>query len=165
VDAETTGSIARVDDDLANLRVLWLSTTRPDGRPHVVPTWFDWDGDVITVFSKPNAQKVRNMRFQSSVMIALGHAEVNFEVELLEGVAEVIEPPAAATRSEPGGQRPSMRFGAKYRRALADAGFTLDTFAATYSQAVRIRLTRQLDWGARETRTRNERWAVAQAVS
>jgi predicted pyridoxine 5'-phosphate oxidase superfamily flavin-nucleotide-binding protein len=24
--------------------VVWLSSVQPDGRPHVVPVWFHWDG-------------------------------------------------------------------------------------------------------------------------
>ena len=42
--------------------VIWLSTVRPDGCPHVVPLWFVWDGRSIVVFSKPGAQKVSNVR-------------------------------------------------------------------------------------------------------
>ena len=52
--------------------VVWLSSVRSDGRPHVVPVWFHWDGERIVAFSKPNARKVDNLRDQPSVMLAVG---------------------------------------------------------------------------------------------
>ncbi|HEX4898146.1 MAG TPA: pyridoxamine 5'-phosphate oxidase family protein, partial [Candidatus Limnocylindrales bacterium] len=85
------GSILRLHELLASARVIWLSSTRPDGRPHVVPTWFDWDGEHITVFTRPNAQKVRNVRHEPRVMVAIGRADETFEVELLEADAEIVE--------------------------------------------------------------------------
>lgn len=155
VDTAVMGSLVRVNEDLATAPILWLSTTRPDGRPHIVPTWFDWDGETITVFTKPDAQKVRNLRHQPNVMVALGRPEANFAVELLEGEAVVVDaPPDGAGRTV---RLPSPRFGRKYRAALVDAGYTLDTYAAEYPQVVRIRLTRLLDWGARGSRSLRDR--------
>ena len=142
-------SLVRVNEDLASAPILWLSSTRPDGRPHIVPTWFDWDGEVITVFTKRDAQKVRNLRHLPSVMVAVGRPEANFAVELLEGEAVVVDAPADQRDSDTRG--PSARFCDKYRAAFAEAGFTVETFAADYPQVIRIRLTRLLDWGARGT--------------
>jgi PPOX class probable F420-dependent enzyme len=138
-------SIVRLHDRLTKARVLWFSTTRPDGRPHVVPTWFDWDGESITVFARPHAQKVRNVRHQPLVMLAIGEADPHFEVELLEGVARVVESPVPDGR----GLRPSTRFAAKYAEALDANGQSLDAFAAEFAVALRVRPTRLLDFGAR----------------
>lgn len=145
--AAVMGSLVRMHEDLASAPILWLSTTRPDGRPHIVPTWFDWDGEVITVFSKTDAQKVRNVRHQPSVMVAVGRPELNFAVELLEGEAVVVDTPIAP--DGPVEPLPSPRFARKYAAAFADAGYTAESFSATYTVTVRIRLTRLLDWGAR----------------
>jgi PPOX class probable F420-dependent enzyme len=73
--------------------VVWLSTTRPDGWPHVVPLWFLWDGRSIVAFSKPHAQKVRNLRADPRVVVAVGRADANFDVELIEAVAELHDAP------------------------------------------------------------------------
>jgi hypothetical protein len=116
-----------------------------------VPTWFDWDGEVITVFTKRDAQEVRNLRHLPSVMVALGRPEANFAVELLEGEAIVVDAPAEPADS--GVRGPSPRFHDKYRAAFAEAGLTIETFAAEYPQVIRTRLTRLLDWGARGTRS------------
>ena len=39
---------------LAKEPVLWLGTVRADGHPHLVPTWFVWDGTGLAVRSTPN---------------------------------------------------------------------------------------------------------------
>src|SRR6476646_8969595 len=75
--------------------VVWVSTVRPDGTPHLVPIWFWWDGEAMLVFSKPDAQKVRNLRANPSVMLALGDAEQDFDIGLIEGRAELLDRPTA----------------------------------------------------------------------
>jgi PPOX class probable F420-dependent enzyme len=137
--AALVGSIIRLHELLGGARILWLSSARPDGRPHVVPTWFDWDGEVITVFARPDAQKVRNVRHESRVMLAIGKPDPAFEVELLEGEAVVGSMSVG----------PSLRFASKYAESLAETGRTIDSYAIEYPQAIRIRPTRLLDWGAR----------------
>jgi PPOX class probable F420-dependent enzyme len=139
-------SLVRLHDLLANARIVWLSTTRPDGRPHVVPAWFDWDGEVITVFTRSDAQKVRNVRHEPRVMLAIGQPDPAFECELLEGNAAVVDGRAAGSESV----RPSSRFASKYAKSLAETGRTIDSFGAEFPNALQIRPTRLLDWGARE---------------
>jgi PPOX class probable F420-dependent enzyme len=143
-------SLVRVNELLAGARVIWLCSVRPDGRPHVVPTWFDWDGEVITVFSRRTAQKVVNIRDHPSVMVAIGQVEPEFGVELLEGEARVVE---SGTEGLPD-SRPSRRFATKYEAALAADQRTLAAFADDYPCVVQIRPTRFLDWGAREHASR-----------
>jgi len=65
-------TVARVLPMLADERIVWLSTVRPDGTPHLVPTWFWWDGTALVVFSKPDAVKARNLRANPRLMVAVG---------------------------------------------------------------------------------------------
>lgn len=51
---------ARIDRLLCREPIVWLSTVRPEGTPHLVPIWFSWDGERLFVASKPDARKVRN---------------------------------------------------------------------------------------------------------
>ena len=127
--------------ELENQSVIWLGSTRPDGTPHVVPTWFLWDGQSILLFSKPDAQKVRNMRANPRVMVAVGDPGPDFDVELAEAIAEIVDPST----------RPSVpdAFVAKYADMAARAGLTMARFADVYQQPVRIRPTRWLGWGGR----------------
>ena len=89
-----TVASARIRRFLEEEPVVWLSTVRPDGAPHIVPIWFWWDGGALVVASKPGAQKVRNLRANPSVMLALGDAEDDFDVGLVKGRAELLDRPA-----------------------------------------------------------------------
>jgi PPOX class probable F420-dependent enzyme len=141
---DTTSLIAaRLRRFLEREPVVWLSTVRPDGGPHLVPIWFWWDGEALLVFSKPNAQKVRNLRERPSVMLALGDAEDDFDVGMLEGRAELVDAPTSAAM--PHGHL------LKYARQLAAIGLSAEAYAATYSQVIRIVPVRILDWHGRET--------------
>lgn len=136
---------AGADAALRTDPVVWLSSVGPDGRPHLVPVWFHWDGEQIVAFSKPYAKKVGNLRDQPLVMLAVGAPGPNFEVELIEATAEL--PATHAADVMPSG------FGAKYRDLLHRAGLTVQRFAEVYSQPIVLRPTRFLGYGGhgRET--------------
>src|SRR6478735_12407654 len=84
-------TVARVLPMLADERIVWLSTVRPDGTPHLVPTWFLWDGEALLVWSKPNAVKVRNLRANPRLMVALGDPAADFNVGLIEAAADLVD--------------------------------------------------------------------------
>jgi PPOX class probable F420-dependent enzyme len=130
----TTAYRALVDDP-----VVWMSSVQRDGRPHVVPVWFHWDGERIVAFSKPNARKVDNLRDQPRVMLAVGTPGPDFEVELIEATAELPDAPAA--EYVPDG------FGSKYRDLLRRAGLSLQRFTEVYSQPIVLRPVRFLGYG------------------
>jgi PPOX class probable F420-dependent enzyme len=130
-----------IEQRLRSEPTAWLSSTRPDGRPHVVPVWFNWDGSVFDLFSKPNAQKVRNLREHADVMLAVGQPNEVFDVELVEGRATVLSDPTATVI------RPTMF--EKYAELMARAALDRDTFVTTYSQPVRITPTRFLGYGGK----------------
>lgn len=77
-----------VDRRLWATRSLWVSTTRPDGRPHAVPVWFTWDGRTLYFASGVRAQKVRNLEHMPWVVI---HAASGDDVIILEGQAAVVD--------------------------------------------------------------------------
>jgi len=122
-------------------RIAWLTTVRPDGAPHVVPVWFLWDGATFIVFSKPTARKVRNIAAEDRVMLAIGDAEADFDVQLVEGDARLIERSAIDVLDE--------RLVHKYGPWMADIALSPAEFAATYSQVIRVVPTRFLPWRGR----------------
>jgi len=134
---------ARVRRFLETEPVIWLSTIRADGAPHLVPTWFVWDGEAIVIVSKPGAVKVRNLRANPRAMLALGDAEADFDVCLLEARADVVAGPCA----------PSLRalFDAKYAARIAALDVTPAQFARTYSQVIRLAPVKALAWHGRTT--------------
>jgi PPOX class probable F420-dependent enzyme len=137
-DAEATAR--RVGPMLDAERVAWLSTVRPDGLPHLVPTWFWWDGEALLVWSKPDAVKVRNLRANPGLMVALGDPAADFSVALIEARATLVAAPIPDA------------FFAKYRDDLAAAGLDEAGFRATFRQGLRIAPTRFLAWHGRGAR-------------
>jgi PPOX class probable F420-dependent enzyme len=130
-----------IADALANDTVAWLSSVCADGRPHLVPVWFHWDGERLVAFSKPDARKVRNLRHQPCAMIAVGAPGPEFDVELIEAEAEL--------PSEPAGAVMPPAFADKYRDLLRRAGLSAQRFAEVYSQAIVLRPTRFVGYGGR----------------
>jgi PPOX class probable F420-dependent enzyme len=130
---------ARIRRFLEREAVVWLSTTRSGGLPHLVPCWFWWDGVELIVFSKPDAVKVRNLRENPALMLALGDAEADFDIGLVE---------ARATLHEGAFPVPEAMYD-KYARQMASTGLDRRTFAETYSQAILIAPTRFLPWHGR----------------
>ena len=135
--ARRSGAEAALRDD----PVVWLSSVQADGRPHLVPVWFHWDGEWIVAFSNPRARKVENLREEPRVMLAIGTPGPDFEVELIEATAELPDTPAAEVM--PAG------FGAKYRELLRRANLTVQRYAEVYSQPIVLRPTRFLGYGGR----------------
>jgi PPOX class probable F420-dependent enzyme len=149
---DTSLPAARLDRMLRTETVIWLSTVRADGQPHLVPIWFSWDGETILVASKPNAKKVANLRLNPSVMVALGEPDDDFDVGMLEGVAEL--------PSEPSAELLPLAHLQKYRTQMASIGLTPAEFLRTYTQVIRIRPTRFLPWHGR-TEPKSERGGAA----
>ncbi len=48
-------------EHFAPMRSYWLATTRPDGRPHVMPVWGVWLDGVFLFSTSPNSLKGRNL--------------------------------------------------------------------------------------------------------
>jgi len=116
--------------------MMWLSTVRPDGRPHLVPVWFLWDGRTILIFSRPNQQKLRNLQHNPNVVIALDTAEHGDDIVIIEGKAELLDDPAVSTALP--------AYAEKYKQRLALYGWTGEAMAQDYSQAIRVTPTKFL---------------------
>ena len=73
----------------------WISTTRPDGRPHVTPVWGVWHAGCFYFDGSPKTRRVRNLTINPAVVV---HLESGDEVVILEGQArQVASPPRALT--------------------------------------------------------------------
>lgn len=135
---------SRVHALLDREAVVWLSSVRPDGRPHLIPIWFWWDGEAVLFASKPQACKVANLRANGECMLAIGDPEDDFDVALIEARADFITMPTEELLA--------AGLLAKYRDRMHAAELTATTFAKTYSQVVRIVPTRWLPWHGRTAR-------------
>jgi Pyridoxamine 5'-phosphate oxidase len=59
-------------DALCGAELYWLSTVRPDGRPHVTPLLGIWYGDAIYFCTGSTERKARNLRQNANCVVTTG---------------------------------------------------------------------------------------------
>ena len=94
-DAQGTLAWEDVGRVLSGARNYWLSTVRPDGRPHAVPVWGVWVEEAFHFGGGRSTRKARNIAANPGV---IAHSESGDEVVILEGIAEEITDPALQER-------------------------------------------------------------------
>ena len=117
---------AHVDQRLRTDPIIWFTTVRTDGRPHMVAVWFLWDGEKFLIFSQPNTQKLRNLQHNSHVTLALDDTHSG-EAELLT------DPDVNATLAG---------FAQKYDAFFKRMDSSAAEMAKSYSQGIRITPTK-----------------------
>jgi hypothetical protein len=123
-------------DQLRDALVYWVSTIRPEGRPHAMPTWGVWLDDTFWFEGGTETRRVRNLAVNPSAVVSIGGVGMALIVEgvvemrldpdpalgarLVEGFAKYRVPPyeyeadPANWRSDAGGLwmlRPTVVFG------------------------------------------------------
>ena len=116
------------EERLRSNEIVWLTTVRPDGCPHCIPVWFLWENATVLIFSKPNNQKIRNLRQNHSVTLALDGAKNG--VVILEGTAELL--------GRGDGSAALQAYGEKYSEGLRRIGVTVEQLTMLYSQPIRV---------------------------
>jgi hypothetical protein len=89
----------------------WMATTRPDGRPHVVPRWGVWVKGRLWYDGAPTTVHARNLAHRTACTL---HLEDGWQAVIVEGTSQ----PAAS---------PGLDFGARlsaaFRVKYADRGY------------------------------------------
>jgi len=80
---------------LDRIRTGKLATVRKDGRPHVVPVWFELDGDTIVFTTWHQTVKAANIRRDLRVCLCIDDETPPFDFVQIEGTAELINDPTA----------------------------------------------------------------------
>ncbi len=128
---------AHIDQRLRNDLIIWFGTVRPDGRPHLVPVWFLWDGKHILIFSQPEKRKLRNLRENPHVVLALDDTKGGEDVITIEGEAELLQPGDDASMASPA-------YAAKYSEEIRSQNWDIQELAKEYSQGIRVTIHRFL---------------------
>ncbi len=72
---------------LINSHSYWICTTRPEGRPHVMPVWGIWLNDALYFGTDSASRKSRNLSANPAVVVHLESAD---DAVIVEGVARAI---------------------------------------------------------------------------
>ena len=132
---------AQILDRLEKEEYGFFITVRPDGRPHAIPVCYIYEhgehdeDENILIFSVPDSIKVRNIRGNPHVSLALDNFGFGdyFSV-VVDGIAELVDEPTNWLHYPP--------YDTKYR-ALSQRAFgsdhVPDEYAAQFSQAIRMK--------------------------
>lgn len=110
---------------LEQAEVFWLSTVRPDGRPHVTPLLAVWQDDALYFCTGERERKAKNLAHNTHCILTTGCNALNEE-----GVDLVVEGEAVRVIDEALLWRVAERYEAKYgsdwRFAVQDGAFLGD---------------------------------------
>ncbi len=123
---------------LRSNKIAWLTTVGSDGRPYTVPVWFLWYGNSVLFFSQPHKQKVRNLRKNGRVTLALDDTKEGEDVVIVEGTAELLDDPTMSMRSP--------EYVEKYGAMMQDMGYTPESIAAEFSLGFRVTPVKIRSW-------------------
>jgi PPOX class probable F420-dependent enzyme len=137
-----------VDRLLWATRSIWVSTTRPDGRPHTVPVWYTWDGRTLYFATHESAQKARNLRREPRVVLHAGDGD---DVIILEGQTEVVTDDAEVRQVD-------ATRAAKY---VDPRTGTRDTILAEGTILYRVRVQHVMAWMYGDMAGRTDWWLDA----
>jgi PPOX class probable F420-dependent enzyme len=86
------------DAFLAAPRIARVATVRPDGSPHVVPIWYEWDGETLRFDTPPDFRKGRNLLADPrlAVVIDITMGGLRYAGVVMEGTARFVRDPEAA---------------------------------------------------------------------
>ncbi|MEX2323046.1 MAG: TIGR03667 family PPOX class F420-dependent oxidoreductase [Acidimicrobiia bacterium] len=123
---------AAIAEALDKAAVAWLTTVRRDGQPQASPVWFVYDDAGFTIYSRPDAQRLRNIGRHPRVSLNLD-SEEGGRVVTVEGIAVITDGPPSDAH---------LSYREKYLERMTRMGYTPERFAAEYSSVVRVVATR-----------------------
>lgn len=117
--------------------VIWLTTVGKSGAPAPRPVWFLWEHDTVLIYSQPDTAKLRHLAGNSRVALNFNATPDGGDVVVFSGTARIEEnaPPATAVPA----------YVEKYAGDIAGIGMNPESFAASYSVAIRV--TPEKLWG------------------
>jgi general stress protein 26 len=99
---------AVANERLEQAEVFWLSTVRPDGRPHVTPLLAVWLDSALYFCTGEDERKAKNLAHNAPCVLTTGCNTLN------EGLDLVVEGVAVRVNDEARLQRLADRYAAKY---------------------------------------------------
>ena len=120
-DAEAPTPWSETEAALERAGVYWLSTVRPDGRPHVTPLIAVWAGDALYFCTGPEERKAKNLESNAACTLTTGDNRLD------QGMDVVLEGDAVGVKDDATLERIAAAYVAKYgeewRFAVADGAF------------------------------------------
>ena len=127
-----------VSDRLSSDKYGWLTTIAKSGQPVPRLVWFYFDGEQVTVYSQPNAAKLRHIK---------AHPRVSFNLDSDgNGAGTVVVGGDATVDAEGANALADEQYLAKYGDYAASHGFSKE-FLGSFT--TRLKITIDKVWTAR----------------
>lgn len=148
---------ARAVDVLRDAEIFWLTTVRPDGRPHVTPLIAVWLDGALHFGTGQEERKWRNIAANPHCVLTTGCNR------LREGLDVVVEGRAERVRDESALRRIAgayeVKYGEEWRFVVRDEGLVSAAGGSTEpAHAFRVEPTTAYGYG-REPEYSHTRWA------
>ena len=111
---------AEARERLETAEVYWLSTVRPDGRPHVTPLVAVWLDGSLYFASGPDEHKAKNLAHNHHCIITTGCDVLEGLDLVVEGDAEVV---GDETRLRHVADKYASKYGLPFRFTVRDGTF------------------------------------------
>ena len=118
-----------VSDRLSSDKYVWLTTVAKSGQPVPRLVWFFFDGKEVTVYSQPNAAKLRHIKAHPRVSLNLDSDGNGRGTVVIGGEATIEVADADPIADE--------QYQAKYRDYAVSMGMT-EEFLAAFSTRLKI---------------------------
>ncbi|TDD13899.1 TIGR03667 family PPOX class F420-dependent oxidoreductase [Kribbella turkmenica] len=120
----------RIERQLDDERVVWLTTVGRSGTPAPNPVWFLWHDGQLLIASQPDKAKLHNITAHPRVAVHFNATHSGGDVGVISGTAAIDDNPI-------GGDELAA-YDAKYADDIAHLGMTNEQFHADYSVVIRI---------------------------
>lgn len=124
------------EERLTRALTYWVGTTRPDGRPHAMPTWAVWVDGMVAFEGGRQTRRARNLAVNPAVVV---HIELGDDVVIVEGVAEEVRQPDPALEA---------KLVDAYRKYLPTHGYQADPANWREGGLWLVRPEKVLGWGS-----------------
>jgi PPOX class probable F420-dependent enzyme len=118
--------LQRLNDE----QVIWLTTVGADGTPQPNPVWFVWESEGFLVYTQPGAHRLKHIAHNPKVALHFDGGERGEDVVVFTGEAQI------DANAPPADAHPAYL--EKYRDGIDRLDTTPESFAQTYSVALRI---------------------------
>jgi nitroimidazol reductase NimA-like FMN-containing flavoprotein (pyridoxamine 5'-phosphate oxidase superfamily) len=108
-------------EQLTAAEVAWLSTVRPDGRPHVTTLLTVWRDGALHFCTGEDERKARNLAGNPNVVLTTGSNALHGGIDVVvEGVAERVTDPERLRELAAAWEE---KYGAEWHFDVVDGGF------------------------------------------
>lgn len=118
--------LQRLDED----HVVWLTTVAGSGTPQPNLVWFLWNGEIITVYTTPEAVRLNNILRNPRVSLNFNSDPEGHGMIVITGSAEIIDGAPKAIDNQP--------YLDKYKDGIKGLGMSAQQMSDQYSVVIRI---------------------------